>query len=197
MNDETRDAVSSSSGDGEYTPNSVEAGVALVLQAEDGGDWKPVAEWLAGHPEAAGEVGEFLAAQKKLRLVVEPVARTAPVPAGTIVGRYELLEEIGRGGAAVVYRAFDTRLQRPVALKIVRTGEALTGERSRFRFQYEALMVASLRHPNIVTVDDYGEDGEVSYIAMPLMSGGSLADRLKRPSFVTSRWASSTRTSAG
>jgi serine/threonine-protein kinase len=175
MTDDTRDAGTSSfrtAGD----DGSVEAGIALVLRAEDGGDWKPVAEWLARHPEAAPEVDGFLAVQQKLRPVVGAVAEPVPVPSGTTIGRYVLGEEIGRGGAAIVYRAFDPKFNRDIALKLVRTGEASAAERARFL--YEAKMVAALRHPNIVTVYDFSEEGAVPYIAMPLMSG-SLAKRLK------------------
>lgn len=88
--------------------------------------------------------------------------------------RYELGEPIARGGMAVVWRARDTRLDRPVAVKVLHP--RLAGDESfRERFRREALAAASFNHPNIITVFDTGEDGDAHYIVMELIEGPSLS----------------------
>jgi serine/threonine-protein kinase len=96
-----------------------------------------------------------------------------------IADRYELLGQIGEGGAAIVYRARDLRLDRVVALKVLR--EAFGGD-SEFqrRFQREARIAASLNHPNIVDVYDFGQTDRTYYIAMEYLEGGNLKDRIRR-----------------
>lgn len=87
---------------------------------------------------------------------------------------FELLEELGRGGMGVVYRAHDRRLNRTVAVKMIRTGD-LAGADERRRFLVEAEVAAQLDHPGIVPVHKVGEDpsGRL-YIAMAYVDGGSL-----------------------
>ena len=87
--------------------------------------------------------------------------------------RYEVSEVIGKGGMAIVYKAFDHRLNRNVALKILRDDYALD-EEFRRRFQNESQAVAMLSHPNIVSVYDMGRSGEVEYIVMELVEGINL-----------------------
>ncbi|MGQ9547807.1 MAG: protein kinase domain-containing protein [Roseiflexus sp.] len=89
---------------------------------------------------------------------------------GQHLGRYLVQEEIGRGGMARVYRAFDTLLKRTVALKVMAPHLALDPEFER-RFEREAITVANLRHPNIVTVYDIGEANGLRYIAMEYVRG--------------------------
>ena len=90
---------------------------------------------------------------------------------------YEVQEELGRGGMGVVYRAWDRRLNRPVALKMLLAGAyARPEERERFRREAEA--EAGLRHPNIVQVYDVGELDGRPYFTMEFVEGGSLAQRL-------------------
>jgi tetratricopeptide (TPR) repeat protein len=93
------------------------------------------------------------------------------------VGRYEIQEEIGRGGMAVVYRAVDPRFGREVAVKLM-TKDLLEDFQLKVRFEREARTIASLEHPAIVPVYDSGEDQQRPYLVMRLMSGGTLADRL-------------------
>jgi eukaryotic-like serine/threonine-protein kinase len=97
---------------------------------------------------------------------------------GTVVGdRYRLLRPIGSGASAHVYVADDVRLRRAVAVKVLHP--ALTEDKSFLRrFQAEAQTVAVLRHPGIVRVYDWGEDGEQAYLAMELLEGGSLRSLL-------------------
>jgi serine/threonine-protein kinase len=96
-----------------------------------------------------------------------------------IAGRYTVQEELGRGASATVYRARDTLLDRPVALKIISSGLASDPEFT-WRFEQEARLAARLDHPNIVTVYDVGAqaDGR-AFIAMRLLQGKAL-DQLMR-----------------
>ncbi len=96
-----------------------------------------------------------------------------------IGGRYELLETIGEGGFAVTWRAWDTRLERAVALKILRSQYA-RDERFVFRFVREARAAASVSHPNVVRLYDFGQDPDTVYIAMQYVQGQTLRDQLRR-----------------
>ncbi len=97
---------------------------------------------------------------------------------GRRLGRYEIVNLLGRGGMAAVYRAHDSVLRRDVALKILYpqyAGDTALVE----RFQREAVLAAGLDHPNILPIYDVGEADGLIYIAMPLLSGGSFADVLR------------------
>lgn len=92
------------------------------------------------------------------------------------VEKYEVLEELGHGGMATVYRARDTHLERDVALKILHPHLRASSE-ARQRFAREAKSVAKLKHPNILEVYDFsGPDSEQSYIAAELLTGPTLKD---------------------
>ena len=99
--------------------------------------------------------------------------------AARTIGRYVVREEIGQGGMATVYRAFDPHFQRDVAIKVLPL-HFLHDPRFRARFEREARIVAGLQHPAIVPVYDFGEDNGQPYLVMSLMSGGSLEDRLRQ-----------------
>ena len=90
-------------------------------------------------------------------------------------GPYEFIEEIGRGGMGVVYRARQSALNRTVAVKLLLSG-AYSSEAALRRFQLEAEAAAGLQHPNIVGIHDYGEWEGQPYYAMDLISGRNLAD---------------------
>jgi serine/threonine protein kinase len=94
-------------------------------------------------------------------------------------GRYEIQDEIGRGGMATVYHAFDPRFEREVAIKVL-PREMLRDVQSRIRFDREAKTIAMLEHPAIVPVYDFGEEDGQPYFVMRFMSGGSLSDRMKK-----------------
>jgi serine/threonine-protein kinase len=103
-----------------------------------------------------------------------------PVDSKDAFGRYQLLEKLGQGGMGVVYRAFDTVLERVVALKLVLTPEGLDPE-MRERFFREARAAGHLSHKNIVTVYDLGEFDGKPYLAMEFLDGEDLQKRLARP----------------
>ncbi|HVM70239.1 MAG TPA: protein kinase [Anaerolineales bacterium] len=93
-------------------------------------------------------------------------------------GRYEIKAEIGRGGMATVYHAYDPRFEREVAIKVL-PREMLHDVQFRTRFDREAKTIAMLEHPAIVPVYDFGEEEGQPYFVMRYMTGGSLADRMK------------------
>ena len=99
--------------------------------------------------------------------------------ASTILsGRYRLVGPIGQGGMGVVYRAMDEQLHRPVAVKIL--PEVVGGDGDRLaRFRNEARALAALNNPHIVTIFEVGEAETAPFIAMELVEGQTLRQRLR------------------
>jgi tetratricopeptide (TPR) repeat protein len=95
-----------------------------------------------------------------------------------IIGKYEVIERLGRGGMGVVYKARDTRTGHVVALKVVQESSDFQEEISQ-RFNRESSMLARLRHPNIVRVYDAGFSENIQYVAREFVEGKSLAQHLK------------------
>jgi serine/threonine-protein kinase len=95
---------------------------------------------------------------------------------GLIAGRYRLQGLIGRGGMGEVHAAHDERLDRPVAVKLLRPDLAADG-RARQRFEHEARAAAAVEHPHVVTIYDTGED-DVPFIVMERLPGETLADEI-------------------
>jgi serine/threonine protein kinase len=102
---------------------------------------------------------------------------TTTRPREIIADRYELGDPIGHGGMGDVYAAHDRRLDRPIALKLLRPALA-EDPTMRTRVEAEARASARLTHPNVVAVFDAGEDDRRSFIAMELLEGRTLADRI-------------------
>lgn len=96
---------------------------------------------------------------------------------GQTIGGYKIEAIIGSGGMATVYRAFQPQLERWVAIKVLTSTEAGNTAFLR-RFQREAKAIAALRHPNILTIHDYGERDGLGYIVMEYVPGGTLKDLL-------------------
>ena len=102
---------------------------------------------------------------------------------GQSLGRYHILEKLGEGGMAVVYKAYDTHLECEVAVKVIRLDNLPRNaeERTIKRFEREAKEVAKLSHPNIVRVTDYGEHNGIPFLVMPYLHGGTLKQILGKP----------------
>jgi serine/threonine protein kinase len=96
------------------------------------------------------------------------------------LGGYSLVEELGKGGMAVVYKAYQPKLERWVAVKVLNPIYTADEDESEIltRFQREARAIAALRHPNILTIHDYGEEEGLAYIVMEYVEAGTLKDRL-------------------
>jgi hypothetical protein len=113
---------------------------------------------------------------------MNPDAPTPEVPATTdaklLAGRYQILEQLGRGGMGAVFRARDTKLDRPVALKMLPEGSATDAD-AVARFRREARALARLSHPGIIQAYDSGEDGGKHFLVMELVEGRSLAAVLR------------------
>src|SRR5262245_31070124 len=95
--------------------------------------------------------------------------------AGTCLGSYRVTALLGAGGMGEVYRAHDTKLKREVAVKVL--PGSLAGDADALaRFEREALAVAALSHPNILSIFDFGREDGVAYAVMELLEGESLRD---------------------
>lgn len=97
--------------------------------------------------------------------------------------QYQIIEKLGQGGMATVYKAYDTRLERDVAIKVVRKESIPPEQLARIlkRFEREAKALAKFLHPNIVPVHDYGEFKGAPYLVMAYLSGGTLKERIGNP----------------
>jgi Tol biopolymer transport system component len=102
-----------------------------------------------------------------------------PLAEGARVGAFEILAQLGSGGMGEVYRARDTRLDRTVALKVIRAAE-LPGRDRLERFRREARAISRLNHPNICALHDIGEEDGETFLVMEYVHGETLADRLVR-----------------
>jgi serine/threonine-protein kinase len=104
------------------------------------------------------------------------------------LGPYHLLEQVGRGGMATVFKAFHPEQERYVAIKVMSPAMAGEGQFSK-RFRREAEVVMRLKHPHIVPVESFGEQDGFVYLVMPLLKVGSLADRLGKGALTPSEGA--------
>jgi serine/threonine protein kinase/Tol biopolymer transport system component len=123
-------------------------------------------------PELRREAEALLAAGPQESAV--SMAMPAAVVAGLEIHHYRIESKLGEGGMGAVYRAIDTRLNRPVAVKFLSTHVADAD--ARRRFQREAQMASSLNHPHIVTVHDAGETDGRQYLVTEFIDGGTLKD---------------------
>lgn len=98
----------------------------------------------------------------------------------TKLGKFEIHEQLGRGGMGLVYRAWDPTMQRWVALKTITQDKAARAEFVK-RFRREAVAAGGLDHPNIVTIYETGEEGDVCYIAMQFLEGSDMESLIKSP----------------
>jgi serine/threonine protein kinase len=147
-----------------------------LRRLEDGLDPDPQ-EWQGRYPELAGEIASCLAALGAMRQLRDEVAPAGEGFAPRVLGDFELLRELGRGGMGVVYEARQISLDRRVALKVLPPGEKDSPSR-RDRFRLEAEAAARLRHPGIVPIYLVGEEDGELYFAMEYVEGPTLAARL-------------------
>jgi WD40 repeat protein len=158
--------------------------LASCLEALDRDPQTDLQTLLGCHPEFATELREFLSDRAELHRMAGPLRALAqaaatfdPSAAPRVVGDYELLEELGRGGMGVVYRARQHRPGRVVALKMIRAGSLASAAEVR-RFRNEAEAAAGLDHPHIVPIYEVGDQEGQLFFSMRFLEGGSLADRL-------------------
>src|SRR4051794_21946612 len=106
-------------------------------------------------------------------ILPEGAGADAVLDRGTCVGRYVILDSIGRGGMSVVYKAWDPDLNRQIALKLIRTSNVESGA-LRERLLREAQALARLSHPNVLAVHDVGSFGVHIFIATEFVDGQTL-----------------------
>ncbi len=99
---------------------------------------------------------------------------------GSRIGPYEIVELLGEGGMGQVYRARDPRLGRDIAVKVL-TADTRDNDEAIARFEREARAVASLSHPNILAIHDFGSDNGIFYVVTELLHGKTLRDELQTP----------------
>jgi serine/threonine protein kinase len=169
--------------------------LTAYLKAVDAGSAPDRDELLARHPDLADELAEFFADQDRVSRLASPLRRPAtadPLPAqtprasldaatvfagghsGSRFGDYELLEEVGRGGMGVVYKARQLSLNRLVAVKMIH----VRGPDDRARLRVEAEACARLQHPNVVQIFEVGEHQGQPYLVLEFVPGASLGQRL-------------------
>jgi serine/threonine protein kinase len=176
-------------------------------EAEESGTAPDQETWLARFPEVAPDLRDYFACRKCVEPLAEPLRSAAAAvreafsaagaPPPVALGNYDLLEEIGRGGMGIVYKAQQRQPRRLVAVKVLRAG-ALASAAEIERFHREADVIAHLDHPNIVPLYEVGETPAVheeiqpngpagkpdrrgaplTFFAMKLVDGGSLAAQL-------------------
>jgi eukaryotic-like serine/threonine-protein kinase len=190
------------SGSHQDALNSV---LADFLDALERGDRVDLPAWQARHHSFAAELADLFSARQEVcdvlkaelvRTKREPTSNSpggsetmlggeygngsqcAAIPFG-MLGDYDLLEELGKGGMGRVYKAYQRSLGRLVALKVIRAGLAATGD-DRLRFRTEAEAAARLDHPNIVPVYEVGEHDGQPYLAARYVEGAPLSGHLDR-----------------
>ncbi len=135
-------------------------------------------------PEVRHRVEAMLAQPSGSNLLDRPALLNQMEPSagllapGAQLGQYRIEAEIGAGGMGVVFRAYDTKLHRPVAIKLL--SDDLADAAARRRFQREAQMASSLNHPHILTVYDVGEFEGRQYLVTEFVDGGTLKNWLQR-----------------
>lgn len=139
------------------------------------------------NPELAAAVASLIAAHERpeglidspaYEAVADTIAKTKPaLEAGQVVGHYQIVAPLGKGGMGEVYLASDTKLDRKVALKLLPAEFTNHKERLR-RFIQEARAASSLNHPNIITIHEIGQAGEAHFIATEFIDGKTLKQRM-------------------
>lgn len=159
----------------------VEDAIARRLSGEDLSDEAVIASHPDLMPELRDLLGELRSVEAARRHATQssegwgavPRRRPASAPAIPLIPGYEVHEEVHRGGQGVVFRAVQKSTKRDVAIKVLREGP-LAAESERARFQREVEILATLNHPNIVTIHDSGSIDGCHYLVMDYVAGSSL-----------------------
>ncbi|MFO0881560.1 MAG: serine/threonine-protein kinase [Gemmataceae bacterium] len=167
----------------------LDAVLAWCFEREAAGEVIDLQALCERHPDLADHLRAFFSADQRLRRLTDPLrssqfseadtAPRAPEPcsqagSGEVLGDYEVLEELGRGGMAVVYRARQRSTGRDVALKLL-AGEGTEVE----RFTREVEATAQLDHPHVISIYEVGQQESRHFFSMRLMEGGTLAALLR------------------
>jgi tRNA A-37 threonylcarbamoyl transferase component Bud32 len=202
-NESRSDASATDAGATAATAAGLDGVLAEYLLAAEAGAAPDRGQFIALHPHLAGELRAFFEDEERLDRLARPLrapetgagaaiptqdgsildgtAAFAPGPDGAppvrFFGDYELLEELGRGGMGVVYKARQIKLNRVVALKMILSGQFASAEDVK-RFQVEGQNAARLDHPNIVPVYEVGRHRGQHYFTMKLILGGSLTRQI-------------------
>ena len=139
-------------------------------------------EQIRGHAESCAACRRMLVAmavQDTMRADPDDRVANADLPGGTRIGRFEIVDRLGRGGMGTVYRALDPELDRMVALKIWHFTTTTSAAQARQSLLAEARTLARLAHPNIVAVHEVGTFDDEVFIAMELIKGESLRQWLE------------------
>jgi len=179
-----------SSADDQQDDPRFEAVLVEYLRRIDKGEHVDQAQFIATHPEVADAFREYFETAGQIeRLVASPeetldsdgpsTAVSSPLDVIRYFGDYELLEEVGRGGMGVVYRARQVSLNRTVALKMILAGQ-LASEDDVKRFYTEAEAAANLDHPGIVPIFEVGLHRGQHYFSMGYVEGESLGRKIAK-----------------
>ena len=165
-------------------PNELEDVVAEYLGLKDRGEAPPVGEFLDRYPHLEKELLGFFNNQNAFDRLAEPIRQiqtsmtSAESRSDVQLDGFEIIEEIGRGGMGVIYKARQIELRRIVALKMIHR-DRLSDVSDIERFQREAKAAASLEHPNIVPIYEVGEQNGYQFFTMKLATGGNLQERVQ------------------
>jgi eukaryotic-like serine/threonine-protein kinase len=159
--------------------------LADLAERQQRGEAADVEVVAAEHPDLARELRLLWATAQFASVFARPSnppqppspPLPAPLPIPEAFGDYEILDELGRGGMGVVYKARQKSLGRMVAIKLMRDSR-LASETDRMRFRAEAGAVAKLKHPNIITVHEVGELDGQPFFVMEYVAGASLSQRI-------------------
>ncbi len=160
--------------DPNYPPDSLESVMADYVERLESGDSPDPAKYLEQFPQHSVELASFFRNHHWLGDAPAPESSSL---IGTQIGPYQIESEIARGGMGVVYRARQTGLDRPVALKLISSG-VLAGEEERQRFRIEAEAAARLHHPGIIAIHEIGSWRGYEYFSMTLVDGPTLQKQI-------------------
>jgi serine/threonine-protein kinase len=153
---------------------SFETILAHYLVLHESGEAPQPDAYIANYPHVAEELKSFF---RNRHWMEGSSAETSPLKIGTFVGSYRIEAELARGGMGVIYRATQQGLNRPVALKLIRSG-LLASDEERRRFRREAEAAAQLHHPGIVPIYEIGQWQGYDFFSMALIDGPTLQQQI-------------------